>query len=200
MNYQHIKRITLTAILSGIAYLLMVLEFSVPLVPSFIKMDISEFPALVAAFIMGPVEGIIVCFIKCCLHLFNTYSGGVGELANFLIGATFVGIAGVIYRYKSTFKGSIFACLAGIVAMALISFPVNLYISYPVYAKMMPLEQIIQAYKSILPSVGSLESALLIFNVPFTLVKGLLVSALSLITYGRFKHFYYSKKGENCLQ
>ncbi|MDD4124281.1 MAG: ECF transporter S component [Eubacteriales bacterium] len=192
MKYENIKKLTVIALLSGVAFLLMVLEFPIPLVPGFLKMDISEFPALIAAFIMGPVEGIAVCFIKCCLHLTVSYSAGVGELANFLIGAAFVGTAGLIYKYKNNFKGSLYGCIAGSLVMAALSYPINLFIVYPVYSKMIPVDQIIQMYKEILPSVGSLESALFVFNVPFTLVKGIIVSILSLLCYRRLKHLYKS--------
>ena len=198
MKYENIKKLTVIALLSAVAFLLMVLEFPVPLVPGFIKMDISEFPALIAAFIMGPVEGIAVCFIKCCLHLTMSYSAGIGELANFFIGAAFVGTAGLIYKRRNDFKGSIYGCLAGSFAMAAVSYPINLYIVYPVYSKMIPVDEIIQMYKEILPSVGSLESALFIFNVPFTFIKGLLVSVLSLLCYKKLEHLYKSKKGFNC--
>ncbi len=72
-------KLTMTAMLSAIAFILMFLEFSVPVMPAFIKMDLSELPALVAAFAMGPVSGMMVCLIKNLLHLFMTTTGGVGS-------------------------------------------------------------------------------------------------------------------------
>lgn len=198
MKYLHIRKITVVALLSGIGFLLMMLEISVPLIPSFIKLDISDFPALVAAFIFGPVEGIVVCLIKNCLHIAATYSGGIGELANFMLSATFVLTAGFIYKRFNSFKGSVIACFAGSIAMAAISFPVNLFITYPFYSKFMPIDTIIKAYQDILPSVGSLELALLIFNVPFTLIKGLIVSVLCLVSYKRLSYLYIPQKGQNC--
>ncbi len=188
--HEKIKKITTIAVLSAIAFVLMLLEFPVPLMPGFIKMDISEFPALIAAFAFGPVEGVAVCLIKNLLKLSASYSAGVGEIANFILGASFVSVAGIIYKKKPGFKGSLLACLAGSAVMAAISFPANLYIVYPVYSKMMPIDEILKAYSAILPSVGSLKSALLIFNLPFTLIKGLVVSVLSLFSYNRLKSLY----------
>ncbi len=198
MKQENIKKLTVVALLSAVAFVLMALEFPVPLVPWFIKMDVSEFPALITAFILGPLEGIAVCFIKNLLHLSMTYSAGMGELANIFIGAAFVGTAGLIYKKKGGICGSVLGCLAGSLAMAAVSYPINLFIVYPVYSKMMPVDEIIGLYKKILPSVGSLESALLIFNVPFTFVKGLLVSALSLATYKQLAHLYNYKIRHDC--
>ena len=81
------RKLTGTAMLSAIAYVLMFLDFSVPFMPSFIKMDLSELPALIGSFAYGPVAGVIICLIKNVLHLFITTTGGVGELSNFLLGA-----------------------------------------------------------------------------------------------------------------
>ena len=87
---------SVTAMLSAVAFILMFLDFSVPFMPAFIKMDLSELPALIGAFSMGPVCGILICLIKNVLHLFITTTGGVGELSNFLLGVAFVLPAGWI--------------------------------------------------------------------------------------------------------
>ena len=68
----NIRYITVTAMLSAVAFILMFLDFSVPFMPAFIKMDISELPALIGAFSMGPVCGIVVCLVKNLMHLLIT--------------------------------------------------------------------------------------------------------------------------------
>ena len=68
----------------------MFFDFSVPFMPAFIKMDLSELLALIGAFAMGPVCGTFVCLVKNLLHLTITSTGGVGELTNFILGAAFV--------------------------------------------------------------------------------------------------------------
>ena len=97
-----VRNMTVTAMLSAIAFILMFLDTAVPLMPSFIKLDLSELPALMASFAMGPVYGVIVCLIKNLLHLFMTQTGGVGELSNFILGVGFVLPAGLIYHRKKT--------------------------------------------------------------------------------------------------
>ena len=76
----NVRYLTVTAMLSAVAYILMFLDFSVPFMPSFIKMDLSELPALIGSFAMGPLCGVIICLVKNVLHLFITSTGGVGEL------------------------------------------------------------------------------------------------------------------------
>ena len=94
----NVRKMTMTGLLSAVAFLLMFFDFSVPLMPAFIKMDLSELPALIGSFAMGPVAGVVICLIKNILHLMKTSTGGVGELSNFILGAVFVFTAGMIYK------------------------------------------------------------------------------------------------------
>ena len=191
----NIRYLTVTAMLSAVAYILMFLDFSVPFMPAFIKMDLSELPALIGTFAMGPVCGVIVCLIKNVLHaLLATGSFGVGELSNFVLGAVFVGVAGCIYRRSRSKKGALIASLTGAIVMAAISFPSNLFIVYPVYYQFMPEETILAAYQTILPGMKSIAQSLLVFNVPFTFVKGILDVA---ITFAVYKKISPILKGNN---
>ena len=92
----------MTALLAAISYVLAFLEFPVPLSPSFARMDLSDLPALIGAFAFGPVTGVMIELIKNILQLLSTSTGGIGELANFLMGASYVLAAGFIYKYKKT--------------------------------------------------------------------------------------------------
>lgn len=184
MKVSRSRYLTLVAIFSAISFGLMFLDFSIPaVIPSFVKMDFSELPALIASFALGPAAGVIVCLIKNLIHLSITTTSGVGELANFLIGAALVFPAGMIYKYHHNKKFAIIACFAGAVIMGLASYPINLWITYPFYYNFMPKEAIIGAYKAILESVDSIEMSLLIFNLPFTMVKGLAVAIMTVLVY-----------------
>lgn len=182
----HVREITVTAMLAAVATVLMFLDFSVPMfIPSFVKMDVSELPALLASFSLGPVYGVVVCLIKNLFNLiFHGSTGGIGELCNFLIGAAFVASAGLIYQHNKSRKSAILASLVGAVVMALISVPVNYFISYPVYAKMFGgIDAIIAAYQALRPGVNGLMQCLLLFNLPFTFVKGLIDAILCFLIY-----------------
>ena len=187
MKNKKLRALTVTAVLSAIAFVLMLLDFSVPFMPSFIKLDVSEFPALLASFALGPVYGVAVCLVKNLIHLLMTKTAGVGELSNFLLGAVFTVTAGLIYKLNKTKKGAYIGSFIGSVAMALLSLPINYFITYPFYMNFMPLESIIKAYQAILSGVDGLLSCLLIFNLPFTLAKGLLSFLLTVLTYKRLR-------------
>ena len=185
-THTRIRELTVTAMLSAVGCVLMMLDFPLPmLIPSFVKMDVSELPALLASFSLGPVYGIAVCLVKNILNvIFHGSTGGIGELCNFLIGASFVGTAGLIYRSHKTRKGAVIAALVGAVVMAVVSVPVNYFLSYPVYAAMFGgIDAIIAAYQELRPGTNGLMECLLVFNMPFTLVKGLLNAAICFLIY-----------------
>ena len=122
-----------TGILSAAAIALMYLEFSLPFFPGFLKFDFSEVPALLATFSMGPLTGIVVEFIKNLAHLPASHTAMVGELANFIMGSAFVGVAGLIYRYNKTKKGAMISLAAGTAALTISGCLVNYFITIPFY-------------------------------------------------------------------
>ena len=179
----NIWKLTMTAMLSAIAFVLMLLEFSIPVMPPFIKMDVSELPALLGAFSMGPVSGVMICLIKNLLHLLMSTTGGVGELSNFLLGACFVLPAGILYQQKKSKKRAIFGAAFGSLLMALASIGSNYYVVYPFYYNFMSEEAVLQAYQLIVPGVKNILECLVIFNAPFTLVKGLICVIATMFIY-----------------
>ena len=181
-----VRPLAVTAMLSAVGCVLMMLDFPLPmLIPAFVKMDVSELPALLASFSLGPVYGILVCLLKNLLAaIFHGSTLGIGEVCNFLMGAVFSGVAGLIYQRNKARKTAVIGALVGAAAMAVASVPINFFFSYPVYAAAFGgMEAIISAYQAINPSVGSLLGCLLVFNMPFTLVKGLLTALLAFLIY-----------------
>lgn len=194
------RYIACVAILSAIAFIAMLLDFPIPqIIPTFVKMDFSEVPALIASFALGPIAGVLVCLIKNLLHLFMTTTSGVGELCNFLLGAVLSLTAGFIYKYKKSRSGALIAAVAGSVIMAIISFPINAFISYPFYYNFLPKEVILGMYQTLLPSVDSIEKSLLIFNTPFNVLKGILTSAITFLIYKPLSPIIkgFNKKSKN---
>ena len=185
--------LAVAAMLSAVAAVLQFVEFSIPLIPSFVKLDISDLPALLGTFSLGPVYGVVIQLVKNLLHLpFGANaSAGVGELSNFILGAVFVLCAGLVYRRHKSRKGAFWGSLLGALLMALVSIPSNYFFVYPAYVTLfgMPLDQIIGAYQAILepiaqtPTDNALLNCLLVFNVPFTFCKGLLDVGLCFLIY-----------------
>ena len=188
---QKTHRIAVAALLAAVAAVLQFVEFSIPIMPAFVKLDISDLPALLGTFSLGPVYGVAIQLVKNLLHLPFGSSACVGELSNFLLGATFALIAGIVYKKHKNRSGALWGSVAGAAAMALISLPLNYFIVYPAYVVLygLPLEAIVGMYQEILgtvaqiPTGNALFNCLLVFNVPFTLCKGLLDVALCFLIY-----------------
>lgn len=187
VKVSNVRKIAISAIMGAVAAVLMFLSFSLPIIPSFIKLDFSELPALIASFAIGPLCGAAVCFVKNLINLFFTTTAGVGELCNFLLGVAFVVPAGLVYQKMKTRKGALIASLIGAAAMAIFSLPLNYFVTYPAYVVFygLPMEGIMAMYQAINPHTETLFQALLWFNVPFTFAKGLCDVALTFLVYKR---------------
>lgn len=184
MKNKKVRYVAVVGIMSAIAVVLQFLEFPIPFIPSFIKFDFSDLPGLITAFSLGPIAGVLVSLLKNVIHLLVTQSGGVGELANFIIAAVFTLSAGAIYKFKKTRAGALTASLCASAISAVVCIFTNYFIIYPIYYKIaMPKEAILGMYQDILPSVDSIFKSLLIFNLPFTFIKGLIVSLICFIIY-----------------
>ena len=190
-NQRKTHHLAVAAMLTAIAFILQFIEFSIPLMPSFVKLDISDLPALLGTFSLGPIYGIAIELVKNLIHLPFGYSAGVGELSNFLLGATFALAAGLFYKRHKSRKTALVGSIVGAIAMAVICLPINYFLVYPAYVTIfnMPLEGIIGAYQEILGSIAqiptnnALFNCLLIFNVPFTLFKGALDVVICFLIY-----------------
>ena len=191
-----IRKITITGIMSAISAVLMMLSFNIPIMPSFIKMDFSELPALITAFSIGPFWGMLVCLIKNLLNLPFTSTYGVGELSNFVLGACLVLPAGLIYKIKKNRLGALIGSVSGSLIMAVISIPWNYYVTYPAYVKVLnfPLPAILGMYQKINPNVDGLLQALLIFNLPYTFCKGCVIAILTFLVYKKLSPIIKGKK------
>ena len=183
-----VRTITGCGMLSAIAFILMYLEFPVFFMPSFIKFDFSDLPGLIGAFAYGPIAGVIICLIKNLLHLAFSQSMFVGELSNFILGAVFTFVAGLIYKVNKTKKRALVGGIIGAAVMGVFSVFSNYFFVYPVYYNFMPKEVIIEAYQIILSKISGMVltdilPCLLIFNLPFTIIKGLISVAISMLIY-----------------
>ena len=189
-----VRKLTMTAMLGAVATVLMYLSFSVPLMPSFIKLDLSELPALIASFALGPVCGVVVCLIKNLINLCFTTTGGVGELSNFLLGAIFVFTAGMFYRHMGGRRGALIGSLAGAAMMAVFT---NYFVVYPIYTAFMPMDAILGMYQAINPNVKNLWDALIWFNMPFTFIKGLISVVITFLIYKKISPLLKGRKKDS---
>ncbi len=200
MKKQTIRAITVCGVFGALGFVLMLLDFPLPfIIPPFIKFDFSEIPAVIASFAFGPLYGILVCLIKNVLHLFVTNTNGVGELSNFILGGTFVGIAGIVYKRNKSRKYALIGTVVGALVMSIISIVTNYFIVYPFYGELIiPIPVIIDMYKAILPVSDTLLKCLLIFNLPFNFIKGLVNATVCFAIYKKIspilKYGFKNKK------
>ena len=174
----NIRTITMTALLSAMAYVLAFVEFPVPLSPSFARMDLSDFPALIGAFAFGPISGLLIEFVKNTLQLLTTSTGGVGEIANFLIGTSYVVAAGVLYKRRKTKKTAWIACIAA-------SFVMGVAAALPLFEIFMPMDQLIASFGAFLPFIHTKLDIVLFNALPFNILKGLVIGGFTMLTYKR---------------
>lgn len=186
----NVRMLTQIAMLSAIAALLMLVEFPMPfLAPTFYQLDFSEVPVLIGAFVMGPLAGAAIELVKILMNfvLNGTITAGVGELANLLIGCAFVVPAGIIYKKAKTRKNAVIGMIVGTVCMAVTAAVLNAFLLLPVYGKAfgMPVDAFVEMGSAIFPVIDNLFTFCLFSVVPFNLLKGILVSGLTL---GLYKH------------
>ena len=177
------RMLTVTAIMAAIATVL-ILYLQFPVIPavSFLKMDFSTLPALLASFALGPLSGAAVCLLKDLINMIY-YQDYIGSLCDFVLSVAFVVPAGLIYRYMRTRKGALIGSLTGAVFMAALSFPLNLFVIYPLYYHFIMPEQAVLGLYQAIPFIQSIPQGLLVVNVPFTLVKGLIIAAICFVIY-----------------
>jgi len=181
------------ALLSGISTVLMFIEFPLPLFPIFLKFDFSDLPAIIGAFAMGPLAGILIELIKNILHgILLSSTLFVGELANFMVGSIFVGTAGLVYKYNKSRRLAICGLVAGTVSMGIGASILNYFIFLPLYEKALgiKIQSIIKLSSNINKYIVDLKSLIYWTILPFNLLKGLIISVIAFFIYKKISQFF----------
>lgn len=168
---KRLNKMTKVAALAAIAGVLMLLEF--PIVPMFswLKVDFSELPVLMGAFAYGPIVGIVIEAIKIVIKflLSGSSSFGVGELANFLMGLAFILPASMIYHRNKTKKTAIIGMIVGVIVVNIVSIISNVYLLLPAYGMKM--------------TGSAITKYILIGLLPVNTIKAVSVSILTYTLY-----------------
>jgi len=185
MVYPGTRYLTKIGILSAIAVILMFFEVPVPMMPSFLKLDASELPAIIGAFILGPMAGVFIELIKNILHLGSTNTVGIGEMANFLVGVSFVAPAGYFYQRNSTHKGAILSLVVATFSMMVSASILNYFVLIPLYQTVLhfPLDQMIALGTVANPHIIDLSSFITLAIAPFNMIKGFIISIFTMMIY-----------------
>ena len=160
--------------------------------PPFLKVDLSGAVVLIGAFIFGIAPAITMIGIKDIIHLTQTQTGGSGEVADFLMLSTLVVIAVLLYRGHKSRKMAVLGCAAGSVAMACVGMLTNYFLIIPFYSQVMPLQAIFDACNAINPYVTGMQGYLLLGVLPFNLIKGAILTAITMLAYKKLSVFIKS--------
>lgn len=172
------------AMLAAIGFLLMFIKMPLAFVaPAFMELDLAEVPTLIGAFAMGPLAGVLIALLKNLIHLGVTHTMAVGELSNFIVSSTFALIAGIIYKGHKTYKVAIISLLAGVVGMSIVACLSNYFLVFPLYGKFMGLDAIIAMGTQVTGKITDLKTMMVYSVLPFNLIKGLAVSAVTILLY-----------------
>ena len=183
------RRMAVTGMFSAIAMILHLLDFPLPFAPGFYKLDFSELPVLVGAFAFGPVTGIIIEAVKILLKLLikGTSTAFVGDLANFVVGCSFILPASVIYTLRKTKKNAVIACAAGTLVMTIFGTAFNAIYLLPAFSGLygLQMDEILAMGVTVNPLVkeGSIVSFVAACVAPLNLLKGCSVSLITLLVY-----------------
>ncbi|ASM68403.1 hypothetical protein BLAHAN_04528 [Blautia hansenii DSM 20583] len=191
-NRSKLRTMVQIAMLSAVSAVLMMFEFPIPfLAPPFIKMDFSEIPVLVGTFAMGPLAGVVIELLKNILHFvtYGTTTGGIGELSNFFIGCAFAVPAGIFYRKRKTRKNAVLGMATGTLLMVIMGCLSNAFVMFPLYSVVMgiPMDSFIAMGTAIHPAIDNMVTFVVLCMVPFNLVKGIIISMITLLLYKRLK-------------
>lgn len=187
-NSNQTKRLVEIGMLGGIAGLLMVFEFPLPLIaPPFYKIDLSEVAVLVGAFALGPAAGALIELIKIFINLLlnGTQTAFVGEIGNYIIGCSFIIPASLIYQQHKSKRCALIAMGAGTLFMTVAGCFINAYVLLPAYSTAfgMSLDGIVELGTAVNAGIHDIKTFMLIAVAPFNLLKGFVVSLITALIY-----------------
>lgn len=189
-----VRALVQIGMLAAVATILMLFEIPLPFAPSFYEIDLSEVPVLVGCFVMGPLAGAIIEFIKILLNfvLNGTITAGVGEVANFLIGCAFCVPAGIIYKKVRSRKGAIIGMIVGTITMTVLGCFLNAFVLLPTYAKafQMPIDALIGMGTAVNANITDMLTFVVFAVAPFNLLKGILDSAIVFLIYKKISPIF----------
>lgn len=181
------KNLTMIAMFSAIAAVLMIFEIQLTFSPSFVKFDFSDLPVMLGGFLIGPFAGGIIVFMKILLHflLNGTTSFFVGDLSNLLLTLSFVLPASFIYQQKKTKKTAIQGLLVSIICTSLLAIIFNLFLIFPLYLKVLNLKMVdlINMIHVVNPLVKDVFTMIVFSLLPFNLFKYSIVSMITMLSY-----------------
>ena len=185
-----VKQMSMVAIMSAITVILYYfVKFNLPFFPPWLDVQVSEIPAMITGFAYGPFAGCMVILVRFVLKLPATITGGVGELADLVLGVVVVGLSSMIYRKNKTLKGAFIGTGVGILSALILSCFVNWLVLIPAYIYIagFPLEALVGMMNNYLPFEVTADNFMLTYIfvgvLPFNLFRFILVFVFTFSLY-----------------
>ena len=184
------RRVSIIGICAAIATVLHVLDFPLLfLAPEFYKLDFSELPVLLCGFYLGPSATVACEGIKILLKLLvkGTSTAFVGDLANFVVGCSFVLPATFWYHFHKSKHSAIIGLVLGTLSMAILGSAFNAVYLLPKFSQLfgLPLDTIIAMGTAVRGGVHNVSTFVMLCVAPLNVVKGAMVSVLTMLLYKR---------------
>ena len=194
--HSSVRTLTKIAVLSAVAFVLMYFDFPLPFIPSFYKLDFSETAVMAGGFAMGPGAAVAIEALKILLKILfkGSDTAYVGELANFLIGCAFVLPASFMYRKENTRQRALMGLVAGTLCMTAVGVIINYAVLLPAYSffYQLPMEVLIGMGTALIPFITDKLTFVLLATTPFNIIKGVLVSIVTILLYKRISPLLHS--------
>ena len=184
------RRVSIVGICSALAAVLHMLDFPLLfLAPEFYKLDFSELPVMLCGFFLGPASAVACEGIKILLKLLlkGTSTAFVGDFANFAVGCSLVLPAVVIYHLRKSKTSALVGLLVGSIVLTVFGSAFNAIYLLPKFSQLygLPLDAIIGMGSKINASIQDLTTFVLLAVAPLNLIKGAMISVLTLLLYKR---------------
>ena len=179
--------LTQTAFFGIIAAVVKLFAFPIFFVPGFYKLNFGEAIVLIGGFMLGPVAGIMIEFIKTILFFFfkGTSTFFIGEIASFVMGCSFILPSCIIYKSNRTLDGAIRGMVLGIISLIIISGIINYFLLLPVYSFFLgiPEKNFIYIANLVNPNINNLFTFIVFAVVPFNFIKGTVSCFVAVVLY-----------------
>ena len=192
------RRLCIIAICSAIAAVLHIFDFPLPfLAPGFYKLDFSELPVMLCGFYLGPSAAVACEGVKIILKLMlkGTSTAFVGDFANFAVGCSLALPAVILYHTKKTRTSAVLGLIAGTIVLTVFGSMFNAIYLLPKFAQLYgrPLDTIIGMGSKINGNIHSVQSFVLLCVAPLNLIKGAMISVLTLLLYKKVARPLFGK-------
>lgn len=185
------KKLAMIGVLSAVAYVLMFISVPIPIFPSFLRLDVSDVPAILGGLSMGPLSGFSIALIKNLLQIGSTFTGGIGEIANALIAGSYIVIISYMYKKIHSKKGVIIGAILGSLGMILTGCVLNYFIVTPIYGQVFGgLDAIIAMGSALNPKIHNLFTFVVWIYIPFNLIKSIVMTICILPLYKKMERLF----------